>query len=316
MKWPRVNDSASCRFSYPALALGPVIWMLLQRHQRLAHACSGEDRFMELLDQSNEPSDPSELSLKQALRRGELRVGTFVKSPSVDMVELLALSGMDFIIADAEHGPIDPHMCQQMARAAQSVGVPLVVRVGAGAIIGPYLDTGVAGAQLPMVNAVEDAEYRVAALFHPPVGNRGLANARWSQHGTGARLPDLVQRVSDELTVIVQVEDLSALDCLDDLLRLPLPDVYFIGPTDLSSSMGFGGDRKHPEVAKAIRSAISKIVGAGRTAGIACTPDDVHEYVALGVRYVALGGESLLVSAAKAAVASCRRAMDRRNEVS
>jgi 2-keto-3-deoxy-L-rhamnonate aldolase RhmA len=193
--------------------------------------------------------------LKEALRRGELRVGAFLKVPSPDLVELLARAGMQFVVADAEHGAIGPETCQQMARAAEAAGVPMIVRVGethAAATVNRYLDTGVAGAQLPRISSVEEARRQLAALLHPPFGGRGLAGGRWARYGSGEPLPDLVRALPGALVVVVQIEDMEALANLDRLLELDEPDVFFIGPTDLAASMGLYGDKSSPHVADAV----------------------------------------------------------------
>jgi 4-hydroxy-2-oxoheptanedioate aldolase len=244
--------------------------------------------------------------LKEALARGELRVGAFLKIPSPDMVEVLAGAGMQFVVADAEHGPIGPETCQHMARAAEASGIPLVVRIGetlVPATVNRFLDIGIAGVKLPRVSTVAEARRQLATLFHPPHGIRGLAGGRWARHGTAGALPDLVRELPRSLVVALQIEEVEALRNLERLLELEQPDVFFIGPTDLAASMGLRGDKGDPHVVDAVAAAIERIVAGGRTAGIlAASPEDAAGYVRLGARYIAFNGESLAQAGARQAL--------------
>jgi 2-keto-3-deoxy-L-rhamnonate aldolase RhmA len=245
-------------------------------------------------------------ALKSALAAGETRTGAFIKIPSPDFVEVLAWAGLDFVVADAEHGPITPETCQQMVRAAEACGIPLIVRVGESnspPTINRFLDTGASGIMFPRTNTAAIAADQLATVLHPPFGARGLAGARWARHGTAGKLPDLVRGLPSALVVVSQIEDTEAVDNLDSLLALDQPDVYFIGPTDLSASMGVCGDRNDESVRALIRDTIGRIAAAGRTPGIlAATVEEAAEAVALGVRFVAFNGESLAQWGARAAL--------------
>jgi 4-hydroxy-2-oxoheptanedioate aldolase len=129
-------------------------------------------------------------ALKGALARGETCIGSFLKIPSPDLVEVLGGAGLAFVVADAEHGSIGPEMCQQMVRAADAARLPLLVRIGESSSAGTvcrFLDTGVSGVMLPRISAAEHARSQVASLFHPPFGSRGLAGGRWAGYGAGGR---------------------------------------------------------------------------------------------------------------------------------
>lgn len=251
-------------------------------------------------------------ALKDALREGELRVGAFLKIPSPEMVEILAGAGMDFLVADAEHGPIGPETCQQMARAAEASGVPLVVRIGetqVAATVNRYLDIGVAGVKLPRVSTVAEARRQLAFLLHPPDGTRGLAGGRWARYGSAGPLPELAARLGSSLVIAIQIEDVEALENLDALLELEQPDVFFIGPTDLAASMGLRGDKSDDRVVEAVSDAIRQIVSAGRIAGIlAATLQDADAYVRLGASYIAFNGESLVQAGSRQALDAARGA--------
>ncbi len=249
--------------------------------------------------------------LKAALRSGETRVGAFSKVPSPDLVELLAGAGMEFVVADAEHGPIGPETCQHMVRAADAAGVPLLVRVAetdSPAQVCRYLDTGVAGIHLPQIKSAADARERISWLFHPPTGRRGVSGGRWARYGARGQLPTLVSELPTSLVVVVQIEDVRAIDALDALLEVNEIDAFFLGPTDLAASMGRQGDKSDPAVVHLVGDAIGRIAAAGRTAGIAGpTPDEVRRWVDCGARYFVFNGESLVDWGARQALDAVRQ---------
>jgi 2-keto-3-deoxy-L-rhamnonate aldolase RhmA len=108
-------------------------------------------------------------------------------------------------------------------------------------------------------------------------------------------LRELVDALSSSLVVVVQIEDIQATQNLDEILELDGPDVFFIGPTDLASSMGLRGDTGDKRVVELIADTIRRITGAGRTAGIlASAPAEVGLYTNMGARYIVVNGESLV----------------------
>jgi 4-hydroxy-2-oxoheptanedioate aldolase len=246
--------------------------------------------------------------LKAALAEGATSLGAFLKIPSPDMVEVLAGAGMEFVVADAEHGPITPETCQEMVRAADACGIPLLVRIGetgSPGTVARFLDTGVAGVKLPRVSSPQAARDQIETLLHPPTGRRGLAGARWARYGTAMPLHRLVADFESSFLIVIQIEEVEAVDRLDELLELAEPDVFFIGPTDLAASMGLRGDKDDDRVRTVIEETLERIVRAGRTAGIlASSPAEATAYLKLGARYVIFNGESLAQWGAKLALAA------------
>jgi 4-hydroxy-2-oxoheptanedioate aldolase len=252
-------------------------------------------------------------TLKAELAAGGTCVGAFLKIPSPDMVEVLAGAGMDFVVADAEHGPIGPETCQEMARAADACGIPLLVRIGESGSPGTvarFLDTGVAGVKLPRISSPAVARSQIDSILYPPDGRRGLAGGRWARYGTTRPLPHLVEDFQASFLIVVQIEEIEAIAALDELLQLEQPDVFFIGPTDLAASMGLRGDKNDRRVRDLVADTLQRIAAAGRTAGIlASNPAEAAAYRELGARYLIFNGESLAQWGAKLALDAAKESV-------
>jgi 4-hydroxy-2-oxoheptanedioate aldolase len=140
---------------------------------------------------------------------------------------------------------------------------------------------------VPHINTAEDARRAVASVKFGPGAARGLAaGTRPDSWGLGARMPDFAHQANAQSLVCVQIEHEAALHNIDAILAVDGIDVFFIGPSDLSQSMGYPGNPKAPPVAKAIEEALAKIVAAGRMPGMPATPDTLAEVQARGCRYI------------------------------
>jgi len=191
--------------------------------------------------------------LKSLWREGRTALGVLATIPSVQIVQILARSGVDFILIDMEHGPIDANSAHAMIAATQ--GTPLVplVRVGA---IEPWLakvplDLGALGVCFPMTNSRAEAEIAVRAVHYPPNGDRYwgpfYAAPRWN-----VSLNEYTQTADEEILAIGMGEHIDVVDTISDVASTPGLDLVFIGPGDLATSMGLKGQVDHPEVAAAI----------------------------------------------------------------
>ncbi|MBI2856595.1 MAG: hypothetical protein HYX93_07100, partial [Chloroflexi bacterium] len=151
--------------------------------------------------------------VKQKLKEGQPVVGVFCSLPAPATVEMVGLMGYDFVIIDAEHGPMSVETCENMVRAADAVGVVPIVRVALNLPqnILRYLDAGALGVQIPMVNTREEAESVVSSTKYPPQGRRGLAGTRASGYGVGMGVEEYVRMANRETLVVVQVETREAL---------------------------------------------------------------------------------------------------------
>jgi len=227
--------------------------------------------------------------MKEKILRGEPALGCSVMFPSPQVVEMLGFAGFDWVLIDCEHGSIGPADVELMAMACDAAGITPIARpkTNATSDIQSVMDRGVMGVQVPHVNTAEDARRVVSAVKFGPGAGRGLAaGTRPDSWGLGARMPDFTARANAQSLVCVQLEHESALRNLDAILAVDGIDVFFIGPSDLSQSMGFPGDPKAPPVAKAIGQALAAIVAAGRTPGMPATSDNLADVLGKGCRYV------------------------------
>jgi 4-hydroxy-2-oxoheptanedioate aldolase len=143
------------------------------------------------------------------------------------------------------------------------------------------------GVQVPHVNTAEDARRAVAAVKFGPGAGRGLAaGTRPDSWGLGGTMPDFTAAANEQSLVCVQLEHEAAIRNVDELLRVEGVDVFFIGPSDLSQSMGHPGNPGAPAVAAAIAETRAKIVAAGKIPGLPATTEHVASLLGAGVRYI------------------------------
>jgi 4-hydroxy-2-oxoheptanedioate aldolase len=208
--------------------------------------------------------------LKARLRSGKRALGCWTELGAPGVIELLALCGFDYLLLDQEHGFGEPssllHSLQAMAAAPQCTSV---VRVPSNEpnYLKRVLDAGVEGVMVPNVETADEARAVVAACRYPPRGRRGsaLGSARASDYGVNA--VKYKANAADELLIVVQIESPRAIDNIGAIAAVDGIDVVFIGPHDLSGTVGQLGDLKHPEVAKLIARAEEGIKKSGKPMG-------------------------------------------------
>ena len=193
----------------------------------------------------------SQARFRQRLRKREPLLGTLVSLPSPEIAELLARTGFDWLFVDMEHGLLDVASVQHMVQAAGDL-CPSVVRVPSNESvwINKALDTGAAGLIFPHISSAEEATEAVSAGKYPPEGARSIGVAR--AQGFGSGLEHSIAHANLETTLVAQVEHADGVRAIQEILRVPGVDAIFIGPFDLSASLGRPGDIAHPEVQRAI----------------------------------------------------------------
>jgi 4-hydroxy-2-oxoheptanedioate aldolase len=227
--------------------------------------------------------------MKARMARGEAALGCSLMFPSPQIVEMLGHAGFDWVLLDCEHGSLSLTDVEVMAMAADAVGITAIARPrgNTAADIQSVMDRGVAGVQVPHVNTAEDARRAVSAVKFGPGAARGLAaGTRPDRWGLGARMPDFAAQANAHSLVCVQIEHQEAVANIEEILGVEGVDVFFIGPSDLSQSMGFPGDPKAPPVAAAIEATLARIRAAGRTPGMPATAENLAAILASGCRYI------------------------------
>jgi 4-hydroxy-2-oxoheptanedioate aldolase len=249
-------------------------------------------------------------SLKERLRSGEPLLGCFVMLPAPAIIEMAAYAGFDFVVIDAEHGASHVESIEHQLRAADAAGISAVVRtVGMtpGEIL-RVLDAGAEGIVVPHVKTVEDVKAIVSASHYPPHGIRGLATtARAGRHGF-ITVAEHLARASARTLVIPQIEDAAALENVPAIASVEGVDALFIGPADLSISLGHPGNPGHPSVVKAIDEAAASIRQVGRIPMI--FTKDAPEVVAMsqrGINVAVYSTTSLISGALRSTVEAVRQ---------
>lgn len=209
-------------------------------------------------------------AMKAKLLDGEPVAGVIISSADEQLVEVLGLSGFDYVMIDCEHGHMSVRECETLVRASEAVGITPVVRVPHNApdVILRHLDTGAQGIVIPQVNTADDARAAVDAVYYHPLGQRGLAGTRAADFGLSASLAEYTVDANKQLAVIALIENVKALDELDEILQVDGITAVTIGPADLSQSLGHPGNRHHPDVEAAIDQIITTAIDAGVPVGI------------------------------------------------
>jgi 4-hydroxy-2-oxoheptanedioate aldolase len=227
--------------------------------------------------------------LKAKLLAGEPALGCSVMIPSPQIVEMLGHAGFDWVLLDCEHGSLSLADLEIMTMAAEAVDITAIARPYSNATtdIQSVMDRGVMGVQVPHVNDAGDARRAVSAVKFGPGAGRGLAaGTRPDQWGLGGRMKDFTTAANEQSLVCVQLEHEAAIRNVEEILKVEGVDVFFIGPSDLSQSMGHPGNPAAPTVAKAIAEMREKIVAAGKTPGMPASTDNVAGLIGSGVRYI------------------------------
>jgi 4-hydroxy-2-oxoheptanedioate aldolase len=226
--------------------------------------------------------------MKDKLLTGQPVFGVSVMFPSPHVVEMLGWLGFDWVLIDCEHGSISPESVELMAMAAERTGITAMARpwTNSPEAILQVMDRGVLGVQVPHVNTASDARRAVEAVKFHPLGTRGLAaRTRPAHYGFGLSRADYVKEANRKTLVCVQLEEREALQNLDEILKVEGVDVFFVGPSDLSQSMGYPGRADAPEVRDAMERTFAAIVAEGKAPGCAGDAQAVRGYLSKGVLY-------------------------------
>ncbi len=245
---------------------------------------------------------------KAALRDGRQQIGLWCSLASPISTEIVAGSGFDWLLIDMEHSANDLRDVYAQLQSVGESGVHAMVRVPSDdpVTIKRILDTGGQSLMIPNIDDADQARRAVAATRYAPRGVRGFSQApRAARFG---RVPDYHARCEAEIFVAVQVESRRALDNLEAIAAVAGVDGVFIGPGDLSTSLGYLGQQNHPEIVRTIEDAIGRIRASGKHAGVLTANEPLAQrYIAAGTRFTAVGSDmGLLARGSEALVARFR----------
>lgn len=249
-------------------------------------------------------------SFKQALRAGHAPIGTWLMSAAPAAAEALGCAGLDFLVVDTEHVPLDAAHTVEILRAIAGTPAAAITRVPWNdmVMVKRALDAGAQSIMFPFVQNAREAQCAVSYTRYPPHGVRGVAAMhRASRYAT---VPDYLRRASDEICVIVQIETPAALDALPQIAAVEGVDSIFVGPGDLSAAMGHLGDIGHADVQAALERAARECRRLGKPCGIVGpNPEMVKRFLAYGYSWVAIGSDmSLMLGRAQEWIAALRNA--------
>jgi 2-keto-3-deoxy-L-rhamnonate aldolase RhmA len=247
--------------------------------------------------------------MKARLAAGETLFGTFLTLGSPLAAESLGLAGFDWLLVDLEHGGGHESQLLGQLLGATAAGVHALVRVESDVRgrTARALDLGVEGVMCPQVNSAEAAETWASALHYGPAGSRGIAFFhRGARFGTD---PEPVEHARERILGIAQIESPEAVEAVEEIAAVDGIDVLFVGPSDLSYSMGRFRQFDDPEFRSAIERVVAAARDAGKTAGIfLASVDQVPAAIADGFRMIAIGSDGgFMMQAAGAAVAQAKR---------
>ena len=186
------------------------------------------------------------------MKNKKLSLGSWISLGHPSIAEIMADAGFDWLCIDLEHSVIDYSEAQQLIMAIQGKGLKAFVRVGENntRVIKRILDAGADGIIVPSVNSAKEAQKAVNSVKYPPIGKRGVGLAR--AQGYGFNFENYRDHITKEIKLIVQIEHIQAIKELDAILQTDGVDGTFIGPYDLSGSLGKPGEYDDPEVVLAL----------------------------------------------------------------
>lgn len=238
--------------------------------------------------------------IKEKLRRGRPSIGSWMSMAHPSIAEILAMAGYDWIVIETEHTAIDVSEVLRLIIAIEQRGCAPLVRLAWNDPIQAkaVLDSGAAGVLVPMVNCRADAELAVRMTKYPPLGFRGVGLAR--AQGYGEDFDAYVQNANSDTLLIVQIEHQDAVANIEEILSVPGIDGTFIGPYDLSMSLGIPGQTNHPTVLEAKTKVREATLAHGLVAGVhfvqpSTAVEDCQQALEEGYRFIALGTDILFL---------------------
>lgn len=236
-------------------------------------------------------------NLKQKIRSGEVVHGCWINLASTISAEILGHAGFDWLLIDLEHGAGDVAIMYQQLQALSGSSSTTLVRIDERERpkAQRILDAGAGGIMFPQIQSAKEAREAIEMMYYPPQGTRGMAKMTRAT-GFGKFATEYINNLDQSLVGIIQIETSTALKNIDSIAATDGIDVLFVGPTDLTLSLGILGQLNHPKYQEAIQAVASAAKKYGKAAGVLL--QDVNEYdmyYKLGFRFLACGADSVFV---------------------
>jgi len=237
-------------------------------------------------------------TFKQAISSGNLQLGLWQALANPYTAEVCAGAGFDWLLLDGEHAPNHLPLLLQQLQAIAAYPVEPVIRipVADATMVKQVLDIGARSLLVPMIGSADQADLIVRATRYPPHGFRGIGSAiarasRWN------RIDGYLHNASNDICLLLQVETEEGLNNLEAIAGVDGVDGIFLGPSDLSASLGYLGNPMHPVVLGAMEKAIGQIIGSGKAAGILMADEKLaRAYIEMGATFVAVGTDVTILA--------------------
>jgi 2-keto-3-deoxy-L-rhamnonate aldolase RhmA len=255
--------------------------------------------------------------LKRTLKAGGVVLGTMLthlRQPAVAV--LMKNAGWDYVFLDAEHGSFTPPSLMDFCIAARGVNLPTIVRVpssGEAQRLYQTLDLGATGLLCPQTETRAQVEFIIHSTKYFPMGQRGMSlrnvHTFWGKY----KGSDLTPKLNQETMIVLQIESKKGVDNLEAMLDVPGVDAVFIGPNDMSQTLGIPGDIGHPEVAKHVDRVLEVCQKKNIPCGVHTYDiDTAKKWIGRGCRFMCLGGDmAWLQDSCQKACAEVKEALPR-----
>ena len=240
-------------------------------------------------------------SLRTRLKDGETVFGMFYKLNSPLVTEIMGWSGLDFIVVDCEHSAIGYESVEDIVRTGENVGLSTIIRVPSASEehIFHALDCGATGVQIPNMTTVEQFRENVKSAKYYPEGTRGLSRqTRNAMYGFwDEKAKPYVEASNEKSLVVVHIENKEMADAAEEICQIPQIDVVFVGPADMSQSLGIPGKSTDPRVVEVAAKVLKTAEKYGKAGGINVTSKaDMERYIDLGARYILYSSDTAVFS--------------------
>jgi 2-dehydro-3-deoxyglucarate aldolase/4-hydroxy-2-oxoheptanedioate aldolase len=237
--------------------------------------------------------------LMEKLARGEKALGFHIQSRDIQMTEVIASLGFDYLWIDMEHSALQSTEVEDHLLAARCIGTPCLVRIpwNDPVLVKPILEMGPAGVIFPMIRSYEEAKKAVANCLYPPKGVRSFGPRYASRYGQ-IPVDEYLKQTEEDTMRIIQIEHVDAVSDLDRIVTVEGISAFIIGPMDLSASMGKLGKTHDPEFCSTIDTIVQKIHAAGKLVGLSyglCGRDEIEWWHRRGMDFMSLANEMDLV---------------------